>query len=478
MGQLAGVSRTLNSVLVPATMAAAAVLLGTLVVRDPRVAIAVPVSWILGLLVLDGRISWLVPVTIVALAWGTSTLPLVSLAFSVKFGMLAITALTAVVWLGRRRTETIAHLPVPSGAAAGYLGLLLFALLSSAWSVDGAASAQKALSMFLLLAACFVAVPLGLRSGIEVKELVFRMSLVPAGVGAAGLILGLTGVVAAFDPSGRFQGILNSPNALGYLSAPLLPPLVMLAASEPAGRRRRLMLLAVTVLVVTIALSGSRAGSLATFSGVVVGLFASGAAGQTRVVRRALLVATMAIGAAALAFPSLGVDVRSETTVEGLFELGTGSERSVVWGEAIPLIAERPLAGHGFGTTPTIFPAAQGRSSPLILGRTHNSYLEAAVDLGWTGMLWLMAIALGGLVAAWRVSRLPGPDRVAGTALLAGVVGGVVEGMFESGLLAAGGLLAFPFWTVVALAHSLRVKQKNQGRRDTATDRYEPLTSR
>jgi O-antigen ligase len=186
----------------------------------------------------------------------------------------------------------------------------------------------------------------------------------------------------------------------------------------------------------------------------------------------------MAIGAAALAFPSLGVDVRSETTVEGLFELGTGSERSVVWGETIPLIAERPLAGHGFGTTPTIFPAAQGSSGPLILGRTHNSYLEAAVDLGWTGMLWLMAIALGGLVAAWRVSRLPGPDRVAGTALLAGVVGGGVEGMFESGLLAAGGLLAFPFWTVVALAHSLRVKQKNQGRRDTAADRYELLTSR
>lgn len=478
MGQLASASRSFRSVLVTAVLAASAVLLGAMVVRDPRVAIAVPVAWLLGLLVLDARIRWLVPATVVALAWGTSTLPLVSLAFTVKFGMLAITALTAVAWLVRRRTEMMAHLPVPSGAAVVFFGLLLYALLSSAWSVDGAGSAQKALSMFLVLAASFVAVPLGLRTGIDVKDLVFRMSLVSAGVAATGLILGLTGVVTAFGPAGRFQGVLNNPNALGYLSAPLLPPLVVLAVSEPAGRRRRLMLLAVTVLVATIAMSGSRAGSLASFTGVVVGLFASGASGQARVARRVLLVATIAVGAAVLVFPSLGLDARSETTGEGLFELGTGSERSVVWGEALPLIAERPLAGHGFGATPIIFPAAQDRSDTTILGRTHNSYLEAAVDLGWTGMLWLIAIALGGLVAAWRVSRLPGPDRVAGTVLLAGIVGGVVEGTFESGLLAAGGLLAFPFWTVVALAHSLRLRQKNQGRRDTAVDRYAPLTSR
>jgi hypothetical protein len=41
-------------------------------------------------------------------------------------------------------------------------------------------------------------------------------------------------------------------------------------------------------------------------------------------------------------------------------------------------------------------------------------------------------------------------------------VGGAVEGMFESGLLAAGSLLALPFWIVVALAHSVRAADRRE----------------
>jgi O-antigen ligase len=448
---------------IAASLVAMAVVAGALVVRDPRMAVAVPTLGLLGLLVVDGRIRWLVPATIGALAWGTSTLPLVSLAYTLKFAMLAIIALTAVTWLLSRQIDRLEHLPVPTGAAMTLFGLLLFALLSSAWSVDAGGSIGRTLSMVLILVASFVAVPLGVRSGTEVNELLFRMSLVAAGVAAAGLALGLAGVVPASGGVGRFQGILNNPNAIGYLSAPLLPALVVLAASEPAGRRRRLMLLAVTVLVVAIALSGSRAGLLASLTGVVVGMFASWTTGRARVARRALLAVAIAVGVAVLAFPSLGLHVRSGTAGEGLFELGTGSQRTIVWHDVLPLIAEKPLLGHGFGATLAILPAAQERSpSATILGRTHNSYLEAAVDLGWTGMLWLGGLILGSLLAAWRLVRLLGPDRIVGTALLAGIVGGAVEGTFESGLLAAGGLLAFPFWTIVALAFSLRARQKTE----------------
>ena len=68
----------------------------------------------------------------------------------------------------------------------------------------------------------------------------------------------------------------------------------------------------------------------------------------------------------------------------------------------------------------------------------------------------LVSLVVSGLVAAWRVVRMPGPHRALATVLMAGIVGGAVEGFFESGLLAAGSLLALPFWIVVALAHSLR----------------------
>jgi O-antigen ligase len=132
----------------------------------------------------------------------------------------------------------------------------------------------------------------------------------------------------------------------------------------------------------------------------------------------------------------------------------------VVWGEALPLIEEAPLLGHGFGTTPDLFPAVQQQIGANVLGRTHNSYLEAAVDLGWPGFVLLVALVVSGLVAAWRVVRKPGPHRAFATVLLAGIVGGAVEGLFESGLLAAGSLLALPFWIVVTLAHSLRAADR------------------
>jgi O-antigen ligase len=146
--------------------------------------------------------------------------------------------------------------------------------------------------------------------------------------------------------------------------------------------------------------------------------------------------------------------------VEGFFELGSGSGRTIVWGEALPLIGDAPLLGHGFGTTPDLFPAVQQQIGRNVLGRTHNSYLEAAVDLGWPGFVLLVALVVSGIVAAWQVVRQPGPHQAFATVLLAGIVGGAVEGLFESGLMAAGSLLALPFWLVVALAHSLRAADR------------------
>jgi hypothetical protein len=67
---------------------------------------------------------------------------------------------------------------------------------------------------------------------------------------------------------------------------------------------------------------------------------------------------------------------------------------------------------------------------------------------------------MSGLVTAWQVVRRPGPHQAFATVLLAGIVGGAVEGLFESGLLAAGSLLALPFWLVVTLAHSVRVADR------------------
>jgi O-antigen ligase len=174
------------------------------------------------------------------------------------------------------------------------------------------------------------------------------------------------------------------------------------------------------------------------------------------------MIAIVALVAAVVIFPVLGLHPRTaQGSNEGFFQIGTGSNRAPAWSTAVDVANQQALWGHGFGTTPVIFPQVQSLTEQnQILGRTHNSYLEAAIDLGWPGTACLFLLGVSGVVAAFRVARRPGPWQAVGTMLLAGAIGGLVEGIFESGMLAAGGLFAFPFWTVVALAHSVRLAQR------------------
>jgi O-antigen ligase len=437
---------------------ALALLLGRASVAQPLLAVSILPMIAIGWLVATRRLTALVPLATLTLAWGTSTLPFASLAFPAKFAMLAAVAATTVPWLlsGDR------HLPVSIPFTVAFGVLVLFATMSVAWSVDPDESLQKAISLALLGGAVLIAIPLNCRNDDDARAILRWSGVSAAAFTVVGVTAGLAGIWTAFEGNGRFLGLLNNPNALGFWIAPILPVLVVMATQESPGARRKLLVGSTVVLAAAIALSGSRAGAIASIAGVVVALLASGFTGQLRTARRAVLMGITAFAAAALIFPALGLTPRSQASgsAEGFFELGTGSGRTVVWGEAIPLIGEAPLLGHGFGTTPDLFPAVQQQIGANVLGRTHNSYLEAAVDLGWPGFALLVALVVSGLVAAWRVVRTPGPHRAFATVLLAGIVGGAVEGLFESGLLAAGSLLALPFWIVVTLAHSLRAADR------------------
>jgi O-antigen ligase len=437
-----------------------ALLLGRASVAQPFLAVASLFVLTIGWLVATRRLTVLVPLATLTLAWGTSTLPLASLAFPAKFAMLGAIAATTIPWLlsGDR------HLPVSVPFTVAFGVLVLFATMSVAWSVDSDESLQKAISLALLGAAMLIAIPLNCRDEDEARAILRWNGVSAAAFTIAGVTAGLVGVWTAFEDNGRFLGLLNNPNALGFWIAPILPVLVVMATQESPGSRRRLLVGSTLALAAALALSGSRAGAIASIAGVVVAFLASGVSGQLRTARRAVVIGIAAFAAAALIFPALGLTLRSQAsgTAEGFFELGTGSGRTIVWGEALPLIGGAPVLGHGFGTTPDFFPAVQQQIGRNVLGRTHNSYLEAAVDLGWPGFVLLAALVMSGIVAAWRVVRRPGPHQAFATVLLAGVVGGAVEGLFESGLLAAGSLLALPFWLVVALAHSVRVADRRQ----------------
>jgi O-antigen ligase len=410
-----------------------------------------------GLLVAARRGVLLIEVTILALVWGSSTLPLRSLAYPLKFamfGVLALAAVPALVSVHRR------HLPIPAGFTIAFAATVAFALGSFAWSIDPSLTLARAASMVLLAAAVCIGIPLSLHDGDDVRHAYYLLGLTLGAVSVLGFLLGSGGVVGAFEANGRYQGLLGNANTLGYFAAPLLSPAVLLAALLPAGRRRRLLVLASALAAMGIALSGSRGGTVASIVGIGAGLLSLHPSGHTRSVRRVVLVAGAVALAAVLVFPLLGRSVRTGGAGgEGFFQLGTGSERSVAWRESIPTIMEEPFLGHGFGTTPILYPSLQSQLQGTILGGAHNGYIEASLDLGVVGGVMLLLLAGSGAVAAIRLGRGSGVDRTLGPILLAAIVAGMVESLVETGMLNAGGLFAFPFWMAVALAHSLRTAQ-------------------
>jgi O-antigen ligase len=441
-----------------------AIVIGLLSARSPTFAVAAVVAGLLGWLVLQRAVTLLVPLVVLVLAWDSTVLPSAGVSFQAKFLMLGAVGAMALPSLV---VPIIGHPPIPRAFGAGFFVLALLGTVSAAWSIVPEFSLQRGISIALVWAAVVVAIPLSLRDDDQIREIVRRNALVVAVLTGAGLVLGLAGAVTAFQGDGRFLGLMINPNTIGYFAAPILPPAVLLAAQMRPGRQRLLLFVAILVIGVGIALSGSRAGVLASFVGIAVGLGLAGTFRQSRQARRAFVLLALIVITGVVVFPALGLTPRSGgQSVEGLLEIGGGSGRELNWVHALPLVALEPWLGHGLGSTPTLFPQVQSSTQAVILGGAHNSYLEAAIDLGLVGTLLLTVLAISGLVAATRLAHCEGPGSRLGPLLAAGIIAGLIEAFFETGMLAAGGVFAFPFWLSVALAHSLLARERmtSQGR--------------
>jgi hypothetical protein len=431
---------------------AVAIAFGSSIPSRSMMPVAVLATAALTVLVLHRNLRWLVPLTTVGLVVGSSTLSFASpgLVFTGKFLLMGAVGGAAIPRLIDRRPG--GRLPV--GFAVAFLALVGMAFLSTAYSPLPAESFRHALSLLILWLAVAVGVPMALQDPSDVTVILRRVGFVAAAVVVAGAMLSVAGVVDGFQ-TGRFQGLLANPNTLGYFIAPILPALVVMVAHDHHRRWRAVMVLAVVALAVGLFLSGSRGGLLASAFGAGIG-FAVSHQG-----RRVLAVVLMACAVTAVLMMSLEASVRPiAQNREGLFEVGTGSGRIVGWAEGVRLSSDRPLTGYGFATTPALFPEARTsrlfRQAGTAFGRLHNSYLEAAIDLGWPVAGLLAILGLSGAVAAWRFAREDSRFRPIGAMVLAGIAGGLMEGVFESGLLAPGGLLAFHFWLLVGAAHALR----------------------
>lgn len=177
-------------------------------------------------------------------------------------------------------------------------------------------------------------------------------------------------------------------------------------------------LLADLVLVAALLDTGSRGGTIASaISLATVGVLSFWAGTGTRRVIGA------AVGILFAALVTLGA-ISSDLLLHRL-ESGVGSgDRLLAYRDTIDMILARPWLGHGAGTFADAFPLFHSRApSDAVWNRAHDTYLQAAAELGGPAFLILMATVVGAVVILGRhfARNRSGPAVVAAIAVAAGL---------------------------------------------------------
>ena len=103
-----------------------------------------------------------------------------------------------------------------------------------------------------------------------------------------------------------------------------------------------------------------------------------------------------------------------------------------LWPEIVERISARPITGYGFGRGMLAQPLSQELNDPL-LWHAHNLFLDAALQLGLPGLLFLVFMLGATLRAGWRLARSTDDYAAAcGAAVVAVVAGMVVRNMTDT----------------------------------------------
>jgi O-antigen ligase len=165
-------------------------------------------------------------------------------------------------------------------------------------------------------------------------------------------------------------------------------------------------LIAAAILAMALLQTGSRAGTLSAFAGVVVFIVAAAYAELLRW-RQAALLIILLCGAGLLL-----IGVSGSGVVERLDLLDRDeSTRRAIYDLVLRAIADAPYLGTGLGTFPEIFTIYRRETfdTYLTISEAHNSYLENALELGVPATVLflgaLAAIAEANIVALRRRRR-------------------------------------------------------------------------
>ncbi|OAB56435.1 hypothetical protein AY599_21360 [Leptolyngbya valderiana BDU 20041] len=195
--------------------------------------------------------------------------------------------------------------------------------------------------------------------------------------------------------------------------------------------------LAMSVLLfAAVALSTSRAGTLAAAVGFAAAFLAIGARPGARTwAWLGALLTSFVLGVVLAAASGLldgllhRLDPQSTTVLGGRPEIARAT---------LTALAERPLTGSGLGSFPGLFEAARtaelAQNGGQSFLRAHNSYIELAAEAGWPAFALMQALLLGIAWRCWRGLRDRHHDWVYGAVALAAGTVAAVHAAFDFSL--------------------------------------------
>ncbi len=191
----------------------------------------------------------------------------------------------------------------------------------------------------------------------------------------------------------------NSNIAGGTLAMLLPVPIAyMLFGRGPVVRLGAL--LEVGIVGFVLLLTQSRGAMIALAAGVAIMLVARN--------RRWLVVIVLAVALCALVLQLGGVDgllfSASDASVENAVHSLEG--RVELWSRGWMMLQDFPFTGIGLGTVVRVMPVLYPTFVvPPGIEHMHNLYLEAGVDLGFPGLIAVLAFVLGLLHLSWSAAR-------------------------------------------------------------------------
>jgi len=256
--------------------------------------------------------------------------------------------------------------------------LILGAIMSVSWSIDGKVSAERAVHLFgSTLIAIYIGFTIPLLATLRIFAVVLGICLL-ASIGA---VVGLPDLgIENYEGTRVWRGVFNSKNDLGFWSGiGVLLYITLSDSTQSSGFKLMCFILA----GVSLALLGLSHSATSLLSMLVAGALSLYLFIASRFQLSFIRMAVMAILFTAV----VALAIANIETAELVGRTGDLTGRGEVWKQTWKLILEKPLTGVGYGslwypTDDTIWIQQSLTDFTWVVYHAHNGLLQVASEVG------------------------------------------------------------------------------------------------